>query len=109
MFGLGQVYLTPGAQVRTAFENASAGAVEKASALLQNDHCPWEFLSRHVRGDWGELTEGDRQANIEAVIEGGRLLSSYRLKDGTPLWVISEAENDNHQREATTLLLKSEY
>ncbi len=93
MFGLGQVYLTPGAQ----------------AALLQNDHCPWEFLSRHVRGDWGELTEGDRQANIEAVIEGGRLLSSYRLKDGTPLWVISEAENDNHQREATTLLLKSEY
>ena len=39
-------------------------------------------LERHVSGDWGDLDEHDREANEQALIEGFRLLSAYRSKDG---------------------------
>jgi len=93
MFPLGQIYVTPDAQ----------------AALLRTGHCPWEFLARHVRGDFGEIPPEDRQANLDALMDGARLMSSYKLNDGTPLWCITEAENSDHQREATTLLLPENY
>jgi hypothetical protein len=38
------------------------------------------------------------------------LLSAYVLKDGkTKIWLITEAEDDNGNRAATTGLLPSEY
>ena len=61
-------------------------------------------LSRHVRGDWGDVCEDDKQANDNALRNGGRLLSSYLGSDGTKFWIITEAD-----RSVTTLLLPSEY
>ena len=42
--------------------------------------------------------------NDEAVQNGSRLLSSYRLRSGETIWIITEAD-----RSASTLLLPSEY
>lgn len=63
-----------------------------------------EFLSRHVRGDWGDLPKEDKDENLLSVEKGFRLLSSYRTTAGDKLWVITEAD-----RSHTTLLLPEEY
>jgi hypothetical protein len=94
LFKLGQVVATPGA----------LEALERASQT------PWEFLSLHVAGNWGAVDAEDAEANNQALKDGSRLLSAYILKDGkTKLWVITEAEDDNGSRAATTLLLPDEY
>jgi hypothetical protein len=92
-FNCGTVLSTPGA----------------LAAFGKNGETPFEFLKRHLAGDWGDLCEEDRQANEQALIDGSRLLSAYHLKDGTKVWAISEAIGDNGHREATTFLLPEEY
>jgi hypothetical protein len=87
-FSLGRVVATPGA----------------LAALEGNGQSGAYYLARHVRGDFGDLCEDDKRANVEALREGLRLLSAYRLSDGTRIWVISEAD-----RSVTTLLLPEEY
>jgi hypothetical protein len=62
------------------------------------------YLFRHVRGDWGSLSAEDNAANERAVTEGTRILSAYHLKNGTKIWIITEAD-----RSATTVLLAEEY
>jgi hypothetical protein len=88
LFPLGQIVTTPGA----------LAALEKAG------HLPAEFLSRHARGDWGDLCEDDRQQNELSLREGCRLFSSYVLSNGQKLWIITE-----HDRSVTTLLTPLEY
>jgi len=51
-----------------------------------------DFLVRHVRGDWGEVCEEDRQENELALQQGFRLLSVSTTQVGEKLWVISEAD-----------------
>ena len=87
-FELGQVVATPGAL--TALEEARQSA--------------GELLSRHATGDWGDLSEEDRKENKFSLAHGFRLLSSYRLRCGVKLWILTEAD-----RSATTLLLPNEY
>lgn len=60
-------------------------------------------LSRHENGDWGDLTEDDKQANQDALATGARIISSYNIR-GDKLWIITDAE-----RETTTITLPSEY
>lgn len=87
-FRPGQVVATPGA----------------LAALGENDSDCSEYLGRHLRGDWGDLCDDDKQANDEALKEGLRLLSAYRLRDGTKIWIITEAD-----RSVTTALLPDDY
>lgn len=87
-FALGQVVSTPGA----------------LSALLIANQTPFEFLARHVAGDWGELDPHDVQENEAALERGGRLLSRYQTTQGVVIWIITEWD-----RSATTLLLPAEY
>lgn len=92
-FSLGRVLATP----------AALAALEAAGEDFST------YLSRHQHGDWGELDNHDRKANEDALKFGNRLLSSYRLKDGTKIWIITEAQNDAGYRTATTCLLPSDY
>ena len=71
-------------------------------ALAQDDVL--SGLSRHARGDWGDVCSEDREANDAALSCGARLLSAYRTPDGTKFWIITEAD-----RSATTVLLPEEY
>lgn len=61
------------------------------------------LIKRHVRGDWGDLSEEDRAANEQALVDGSRILSAYVLPQGR-VWIITESD-----RSATTLLLPEEY
>ena len=88
LFPLGHIVATPGA----------------LEALQDAHQAAQEFLSRHVRGDWGDLTEEDRHENDFSVCRSLRLLSAYHLSTGVMLWIITEAD-----RSATTLLLPAEY
>ncbi len=68
-----------------------------------------EFLNRHVRGDWGALSEIDRQNNDDAVTTGDRIYSVYRTDNGTKIWIITEPVDESGQRCLTTVVLPSEY
>lgn len=85
---------------------STPGALE---AFQRNNQTPFEFLHRHVAGDYGELCQEDRQANEQALVDGSRLLSAYHLKDHTKIWVITEAVGENGRRESSTFLLPEEY
>jgi len=66
-------------------------------------------LNRHVTGDWGEMTNEDKEMNDQSLKEGERLLSAYSddrfPKHGfSTLWIITEAD-----RSATTILFPDEY
>jgi hypothetical protein len=61
-------------------------------------------LSRHVRGDWGEVCDEDKAENEFAVDKYLRILSAYTAENGTRFWIISEAD-----RSVTTVLLPDEY
>ena len=84
-FPLGNIYITRGA----------------SDALNHSDVLG--VLGRHVRGDWGDVCEEDKQANDCAIAEGERILSAYVCAD-TRIWVITDAD-----RSATTVLLPDEY
>lgn len=93
-FNIGQVVATPGAS--TALEETGEGAKT--------------FLDRHVRGDWGEMTQADSDGNDRAIAhEGdrekqGRVMSSYKLSSGVKVCILTEWD-----RSVTTLMLWSEY
>lgn len=87
-FTLGRVVATPGA----------------AEALLNAEQNPYEFLHRHVRGDWGEIPPEDWEENEFSLTNEFRILSAYRTRKGERLWIITEAD-----RSVTTLLLPEEY
>lgn len=70
---------------------------------------PWEFLSRHISGDWGVVDTEDQEANEQSLQDGSRLLSAYLLRNDQKIWLITEAENESGHREATTILLPEEY
>ena len=63
-----------------------------------------ESLNRHVKGDWGELGDEDKQENELSLKEGYRLLSAYEGKGLPKIWIITEAD-----RSATTILFPEEY
>ena len=92
-FGLGQVVATPGA----------------LEALEQSGQSPSEFLNRHLQREQGDLCDEDHELNGEALNDGSRILSSYKTSKGVKIWVITEAEDGNGHRSATTLLLPEEY
>jgi hypothetical protein len=88
LFDLGQLVATPGA----------------LAALEKSGQSPVDFLSRHVTGDWGELSEDDRRENQLSVKKGFRILSSYKTNADERLWVITEGSRCH-----TTILLPEEY
>jgi hypothetical protein len=80
---------------------STPSALEALSVAQQS---PMEFVARHVRGDWGDCGDEDRQANEDALRNGDRLFSVYKTAKGVKLWVITEAD-----RGSTCVLLPEEY
>ncbi len=76
-----------------------------ALQLLQATGIPFiDLLIRHIRGDWGDISESDRQQNELSLSAGLRLLSSYALPHGERIWIITEWD-----RTSTTILLPDDY
>ncbi|MFC1910383.1 hypothetical protein ACFLXC_03710 [Chloroflexota bacterium] len=90
-FPLGQLVMTRGVNDLVAEGGAFAKFVT-------------ESLNRHVKGDWGELNDEDKQENELSLKEGFSILSAYEA-DGLPkIWIITEAD-----RSATTILFPDDY
>jgi len=85
-FSLGGLYITPGAR----------------DALTNQDTL--SAVTRHARGDWGDVGPQDWEENELSLREGFRLFSVYHASNGTRFWIITEAD-----RSATTILLPEEY
>ena len=107
LFGLGRVVITPGACA--ALSEAYGRSAEMETGI---------FLRRHAACDFGDLDDSDRRANNRAYIDGGRILSAYQIPaaagaeteaEESRIWIVTEAEGDDGQRESTTVLLPSEY
>lgn len=89
LFSLGRVVATP-------------GALKELETLGVT---PLSLLDRHIAGDWSDMEKEDQRANKQALKEGSRVFSSYKLPpDSTKIWVITEAD-----RSITTILLPEEY
>lgn len=93
LFSFGSILMTPGA----------------LSAFEKSHDEVFEYVKRHLSGDWGDLSAGDKHLNDEAVKDGSRILSAYHLSNRTKIWIITEAADDNGNRNPTTLLLPEEY
>jgi hypothetical protein len=46
-------------------------------ALLENNVTPTDYLARHVRGDWGDVSDNDRAENEFAIGRELRIWSVY--------------------------------
>lgn len=92
-FSLGHVVATPGA----------------LEALSDAGQTPDFFLDQHSAGNWGEVDGEDWKANDQAVVDGSRLLSAYQTLRNVRIWIITEAADDEGKREATTILLPTDY
>lgn len=80
---------------------ATPGAL---AALTDSGELPFDYLKRHIHGDWGEVDEHDRRENELSLEHAFRLLSAYTLLSGVKIWIITEGD-----RSATTVLLPEEY
>ena len=85
-FQLGRIVATPNALAQITQQDIMA-------ALL-----------RHVVGDWGDVCDEDRQANVVALVQGTRILSVYQSAVGLKFWIITEAD-----RSSTAILLPEDY
>jgi len=93
LFPLGQVVATPGA----------LEALEEAGVAVGT------LLARHAMGDWGDLDPEDKGLNEQALVSGARIFSVYRLSDEVTVWVITNGDDEEGHRDATTVLLPQEY
>ncbi len=91
-FPMGQLVVTAGVNDRMADDD---------------EFCAWVGLciSKHMRGEWGDLDEADKKENEFSLDKHLRLLSAYHYPaDSTRIWIITEAD-----RSATTVLFPDEY
>ena len=86
MFPLGQVV-------------ATHGVLHRISVLEMTN-----AITRHQRGDWGDVCSEDAMANQEAIHCASRIISNYKTASGIAFWIITEAD-----RSSTCILLPEEY
>ena len=97
--------MTTTATTRTFRLGTIVATPNALEALQQAGISGMELISRHVHGDWGEMSADDKTANDLALQDGSRIFSSYILNDGiTKIWIITESD-----RSSTCLLLPEDY
>lgn len=84
-FPLGQIVITP-----NALATIPAHAIQ-------------DGLSRHARGDWGDVCAEDAALNDEELHSSGRVLSAYGTGPQR-FWIITDADCF-----ATTILMPEDY
>jgi hypothetical protein len=106
------------------FELGQVVATPAAIDLLQSTGInPSILLTRHMHGDFGDLCQEDASYNKQAITDGSRIMSVYRLVEDAKLnatpkpkradlptvWLITDATNEQEKREYTTFLLPDDY
>ncbi len=99
--------LNLGMVVTTAFISSKIAQNPQFAVFCQKS------LERHKTGDWGDLEDEDKETNEDALINEGRVFSSYLLSEEVKkeisvneekIWIITEWD-----RSETTILFPSEY
>ncbi len=93
LFPLGQVVATPGA----------LQALEEAGVAVGT------LVARHAAGEWGDLDLEDRGLNEQALVSGARIFSVYRVSAEVTVWVLTNGDEEDGHRDATTVLLPEDY
>lgn len=82
---------------------ATAGVAEILSQMCESQYALLPALSRHVNGDWGNVSPQDKETNDAAVTNGSRIISEYDF-GSVKIWIYTEGD-----RNCTTFLLPDEY
>lgn len=83
--------LLKGIAVKPLFETGMVVATGSAAlALAKARTQPEELLLRHGSADFGEVDAAQGQANLDAIENGGRVRSIYRLPTGEFLHVVTK-------------------
>lgn len=104
LFGLGRVGATPEAVMAAEEAGLDTNALFTRGAFAT-------YLRRHQAGDWSECPEEDQGMNRSALDNGGHIIGTYHLPDGTKIWIVTEAEivaDGRPHRPLTTILLPEE-
>ncbi|HFJ0421590.1 TPA: hypothetical protein ACGS08_004195 [Pseudomonas aeruginosa] len=64
---------------------------------------PLPYFQRHARGDWGDVTDAQWQANNAALQSGDKLESFYVVHRELSIRIVTEAD-----RSTTNILLSTE-
>jgi hypothetical protein len=75
-FDVGQVIVTPSA----------------SRALEASGQSPDAVLQRHQSGDWGDVSDQERQVNEEALQRSYNLLSIYRTPAGERVTIVTKGD-----------------
>ena len=80
----------PAPHKQPLFAPASLQLSEKVHWLARRGLIdPLSYVQRHVRGDWGEISEAERQANNVALEQGAPLTSRFPITPRLYLVVIT--------------------
>lgn len=96
-----KLIITTAAAVRFSLGRIVATANALHAVSTDDIQCA---LSRHHRGDWGDVCPEDHASNERALVEGSRLFSVYRTATGVKFWITTEWD-----RSLTTILLPEDY
>lgn len=94
LFNLGEIVFTEGG--------------DRILDLEEPDEDLLDLLKRHVSGDWGEVSQEEKDLNDKAVQDGSRILSAYILSTGKKILILTEAANESGHREVTKVLTPEE-
>ncbi len=97
------VSLKPWAKSQNRFSLGSVAISGTAAAMLDADEIGLA-LSRHLVGDWGEVSDIEKLINDCCVEFGGKLKSAYLSACGSRYLVITD-----DARETTTVLAESNH
>lgn len=107
--------VSSGSSTACRFDPGQVVATPAALALLEKHGInPLLLLGRHLSGDWGDLSADDMLSNDAALVDGGRIFSSYRIArsvcdgvdadDVAKVWIITDAQDDEGRRRSTCVM-----
>ncbi len=73
---------------------------EAARVIEESGQEATDFLTRHMRGNWGSISDEETARNDAAITSGGELKSVYKTLLGGTIWIITSAD-----RRKTTVML----
>ena len=89
-FGIGEIYISKGVANLIKVDDKFINFVRTSFA-------------RHINGDWGDISKGDKEENEFSIQNDLRIVSRYNYKDND-IYIITEWD-----RSATTILFTNEY
>lgn len=99
----------PAGQLTTSAAVFEILAAEQSRVKKPFETFIFDCFDRHIRGDFGDIDNEDKERNRAAIDNGARILSVYNTPDGLVdgkdvIWVITEAD-----RRSTIILFPSDY